>query len=51
MRSVARGFREVESELRQRLGREIRRDRVILQLRAEFVTDLLVNRIDDLLAR
>src|SRR5437016_5568348 len=38
-------------QLRQRLGRKMGRDRVILQLRAELVTDLLVNGVDDFLAR
>src|SRR5438309_7618152 len=37
-------------QLRQRLRREMRRDRVILQLRAELVSYLLVNRVDDFLA-
>src|SRR6267378_4935780 len=37
-------------KLRQRLRRKMRRDRVILQLRAELVPDLFVDRIDDFLA-
>ena len=37
-------------QLPQRLGCEMRRDRVILQLRAELVPDLLVNGVDDFLA-
>ena len=38
-------------QLRQRLGRKMRRDRVILQLRAELVSDLLIDGIDNLLTR
>jgi hypothetical protein len=38
-------------QLWQRLRSKMRRDRVILQLRAELISDLLVNGIDDLLAR
>ena len=38
-------------QLRQRFGREMRRDRVILQLRAEPVADLLIDRIDNFLTR
>jgi hypothetical protein len=37
-------------QLGQRLGREMRPDRVILQFSAELVTDLLVNRVNDFLA-
>src|SRR4029077_6570198 len=37
-------------KLRKCLRREMRADRVILQLRAELVTDLLVNRVNDFLA-
>jgi len=37
--------------LRQRLGREVRPDRVILQRSAELIPDLLVNRINNLLTR
>jgi len=47
-------FRLPEKMLRklwQRLGRKMRRDRVILQLRREFVSDLLVNSVNDFLAR
>src|SRR5439155_8271301 len=36
-------------KLRQRLGRKMRRDRVILQLGTEFVTNLLVNSVNDFL--
>ena len=38
-------------KLRQRLGRKMRPDGVILKLRAELVPDLFVNGIDDFLAR
>ncbi len=38
-------------QLRQRLGGEMRRNRVILQLRTEFVAYLLIDRIDDFLTR
>jgi len=38
-------------QLRQRLGRKMGRDRVVLQLRAELVTDLFVDRVADFLAR
>jgi hypothetical protein len=37
-------------QLRQSLRREMRRNRVILQLRAKFVADLLVDCIDHFLA-
>ena len=38
-------------QLRQRLRREMRRDRVILHRSAELVPDLFVDRVDDFLAR
>src|SRR6266566_7646882 len=38
-------------QLRQRLGRKMGRDRVILQLRAELVAYLLIDSIDNLLTR
>src|SRR5206468_8159223 len=38
-------------QLRQRFGRKMRRDRVILQLRAELVPDLFIYCINDLLTR
>ena len=38
-------------ELRQRLRSEMRRDRVILQLRAELVAYLFVDSIDNFLTR
>src|SRR6266516_2904918 len=38
-------------QLRERLRGEMRPNRVILQLRAELISDLLVNRIDYLLTR
>ena len=37
-------------QLRERLGRKMRPDRIILQLRAELIPDLLVNRVNDFLA-
>ena len=37
-------------QLRQRLGGKMRRDNVILQLRAKLVPDLLVDSADYLLA-
>jgi hypothetical protein len=42
-------FEKMLRQLRQRFGRKMRRDRVILQLRGELVSNLLVNRVDDLL--
>ena len=38
-------------QLRQRFGRKMRPDRVILELCAKLVSDLLVNGIDDFLTR
>jgi hypothetical protein len=38
-------------QLRQRLGRKMGRDRVILQLCAELVSDLFVNSVNNFLAR
>ena len=38
-------------KLRQRLGRKMRPDGVILKLRAELVPDLFVDSVNDLLAR
>ena len=37
-------------QLRQRVRREMRRDRVILHGRAEFVSDLFVDGVDDFVA-
>src|SRR6266536_3800976 len=38
-------------ELRQRLRSEMRRDRIILQLRAKLVAYLLINSVDNFLTR
>ena len=42
---------KMRSEPRQRFGRKMRRDRVILHGRTEFVAYLLVDSINDLLTR
>ena len=42
---------EMLRKLRQRLRRKMRRNRVILQLRAELVPDLLINGINHFLTR
>ena len=36
-------------KLRQRLGRKMRRDRIVLHRGAEFVSDLLIDGVDDFL--
>ena len=51
MGSCPGGSQKIPRKLRQRLGREMRRDRVILQLRAKLVPDLLIDSIDDFLTR
>ena len=38
-------------QLRQRLSRKMRADRVILERGAEFIPDLFIDRIDNLLTR
>jgi len=45
------GSQEMRSELRQRLGGKMRRDRVILQLCTELVSDLLIDCVDNFLTR
>ena len=51
MRTTGMGSQEMRSELRQCFRSKMRPDGVILQLRVELVSDLLVNGVNYLLSR
>ena len=51
MGSCPGGSQKILRKLGQRLRRKMRRDRVILQLRAELVPNLLIDCVDDFLTR